>query len=492
MAVQVALVDDEQVARAYVESLSLWRQGEFELAISAGSAQELLSALALKPVDIVLMDVFMPEVNGVTLSGEIARLYPQTDVVAISNFDGYDYVRPIMKNGAQDYLLKSRLTDDSLLELLRRLRSRRTCPVPEDSHYRRQLRRFLRGEASWPFPQDGSQALACFGRLADSPSLSRAQRDSMQRGVEDLMEAGSTPALRRTAVCCRDGLFLLILRFENGLSIAAMQQQAHYICTTIADSVASVYKAPLHMEMGPVMANASALPAYILQRVARTEPAQPVSQESLSLSDQQRLLTLMSAGEQAALCAALEEILLPLKDRAPRERLFICRSVMDLLRSAAHEWQVELPLPREGNEQFAWMWQFDHPSLIAQLQRLFSELLTLRRKQVLTQYSEVVQRALCYLEASYAGPVSLSAAARAVGVNESYLSRLFRKETGMTFSDYLTQLRLSAAKELLAQGLPIKQVASEVGYVQYTHFLRVFKQKEGCTIKQYLNKSKNG
>ena len=62
----------------------------------------------------------------------------------------------------------------------------------------------------------------------------------------------------------------------------------------------------------------------------------------------------------------------------------------------------------------------------------------------------------------------------------------------MTLGDYLTQLRLERAKALLREGRPIKEVAAQVGYVQYTHFLRVFKQKEGCTITQYLQNVKNG
>lgn len=493
MALQVALVDDEQVARTYIGRMALWREGEFHLAITAASGRELLERLASTPVDIVLMDVFMPDVDGVSLSGELARRYPQMDLVAISNFDGYDYVRPIMKNGAQDYLLKSRLTEDSLRELLRRLRDERARTGTEAAPYREQLRRFLAGEASWPFPLDGSQPVACFGLLADAARLSREQRASRQRGIEDLMEQGATPALRRTAVAYGEGRFLLLLRFYEHDSMAALQQSAHYLCAAITDSVGMVYKARLTLEVGPVMSNTAALPPYVLERIRRQgDPPPPQAADQLSLTDTSRLLSLMAEGSREGLAAALEEILAPLEAREVRERLFLVRSVIDLARSAAREWQAEVTMPPEGNALFTWMQAQPYPALIHQVQTLFDSLVAQRRQAALADYSEPVRQAAAFLEAHYGEPVGLAAAARAAQVNESYLSRLFRKETGVTLGDYLTQLRLSRAKALLREGRPIKEVAAQVGYVQYTHFLRVFKQKEGCTIKQYLQNVKNG
>lgn len=494
MALQVALVDDEQVARTYVERMKLWREGEFALAISAASGRELLDALARTPVDIVLMDVFMPDVDGVSLSGELKRRYPQVDLVAISNFDGYDFVRPIMKNGAQDYLLKSRLTEDSLRELLRRLRDERARNGAEAAPYREQLRRFLQGEVSWPFPLDGSQPVACFGRLAEAASLTQEQRQAMQRGIEELLEEGASPTLRRTAVGYGQGLFLLLLRFYDYGSMAALQQAGHYLCAALSDSVGKVYKAHLTFEMGPVMSNTAALPPYILQRVRSSGelPPQELPTDRLSLKDTQRLLSLLASGDRAGLGQALEELLTAAQDRDMRERLFLTRNVLDLARSAAREWQLDLPMPPEGNALFAWMQSLSHPALIAQVCQLFDTLVTHHRQDALTRYSEPVRKAIAFLESRYGEAIGLAAAAQAAQVNESYLSRLFRKETGMTLGDYLTQLRLERAKALLREGRPIKEVAAQVGYVQYTHFLRVFKQKEGCTITQYLQNVKNG
>ena len=91
----------------------------------------------------------------------------------------------------------------------------------------------------------------------------------------------------------------------------------------------------------------------------------------------------------------------------------------------------------------------------------------------------------------YGRQLTLSNVAARVGVSEAYLSRLFKRELNCSFNRYLTALRMEHAKEMLLRGMPLKEVAAETGYIQYTHFLRVFKQSVGITPKEYIRNSKN-
>ena len=490
MAIRVALVDDEQVTHAYVKSMKLWREGEFDLAVTAFSGNDLLEKMEKTPVDIVLMDVFMPEMDGVSLSERLAQLHPRTDLVAISNFDGYDYVRPIMKNGARDYLLKTRMTEESLKDVLHRIMQQRATEGVGAAALREQLRRFLEGNGGWPFPTDGGHPVACFGVMDGLAGLPQDQAAQAAASVVRMMEEGAAEQVRRTAVYSGKGEFLLILRFYGHSSMAVMQREANYICAALSDSVGMVYKARLTMEVGPVLSNAAMLPPYVLERVQRCNQVMQAAQESLSLEDTHRLLALMAAGDVARLKAGVEEILTPLSQQDMRAWLFCARSAVELARSAALEWQ--LPAPPEGNALFAWMRAMEPPVLIGAIAQLFVDLVTNRRTLPSSGYSDTLRSAAAFIGEHYGESISLSAVASAVGVTESHLSRLFRKEMDMTMSDYLTHVRLEKAKELLRQGKPIKEVAALVGYVQYNHFLRVFKQREGCTIKQYLQKVKMG
>ena len=118
MKYSVVLVDDEMVARAYIGGMRLWSEGEFVLVAQARNGEEALRYLEERHADILLMDVSMPGMNGVELSGAVRSRFPGVIQIALSNFDDYDYVRPIMRNGAYDYVLKDRLTEEGLKGIL--------------------------------------------------------------------------------------------------------------------------------------------------------------------------------------------------------------------------------------------------------------------------------------------------------------------------------------------------------------------------------------
>jgi AraC-like DNA-binding protein len=91
-----------------------------------------------------------------------------------------------------------------------------------------------------------------------------------------------------------------------------------------------------------------------------------------------------------------------------------------------------------------------------------------------------------YIEVNYKRNVSLASLAEAVGISRFHLLRVFRLETGLTPGEYQTQVRIEQAKQLLAQGIRISFVASEVGFADQSHLTRRFKRWVGVTPGHYL------
>ncbi|MFC4776571.1 helix-turn-helix domain-containing protein [Paenibacillus sp. GCM10023252] len=115
----------------------------------------------------------------------------------------------------------------------------------------------------------------------------------------------------------------------------------------------------------------------------------------------------------------------------------------------------------------------------------------------LTEYVQAVQgnhkalvdKAIAYLEEHYAQDLSLEACAEACGTYPQKLSTAFKNMAGVNFIDYLTELRLTKAKELLRDTcFKVNEVAAMVGY-QPVHFNRVFKKHVGRTPGQYREQS---
>ena len=90
-----------------------------------------------------------------------------------------------------------------------------------------------------------------------------------------------------------------------------------------------------------------------------------------------------------------------------------------------------------------------------------------------------------FLQVHYADPVSLDQLANIAGLSRFYLCRLFRREIGLSLSAYQMQIRIDRAKQLLAKGIPIAQVASEIGFYDQSHFGYHFKRLVGTTPGNY-------
>ncbi|MBM4050112.1 MAG: helix-turn-helix domain-containing protein [Planctomycetes bacterium] len=100
--------------------------------------------------------------------------------------------------------------------------------------------------------------------------------------------------------------------------------------------------------------------------------------------------------------------------------------------------------------------------------------------------NEAVRSAIAYVEEHFRDPLGIEALARHVHLTPAYLSRLFRKTTGMTFTDYLTQRRVAEAKELLrTTAMKVSDVAFEVGYSHQSYLGRKFRQVTGHTPVAY-------
>lgn len=98
----------------------------------------------------------------------------------------------------------------------------------------------------------------------------------------------------------------------------------------------------------------------------------------------------------------------------------------------------------------------------------------------------IIKRTREYIRNNLDQPLSLESVSRVVHCNSFYLCKLFKKVTGSSFTEYINQMRLKRAKELLVnQDLRISEVAMDSGFQSITHFNRVFRRVVGCSPTDY-------
>jgi two-component system response regulator YesN len=104
------------------------------------------------------------------------------------------------------------------------------------------------------------------------------------------------------------------------------------------------------------------------------------------------------------------------------------------------------------------------------------------------RYSGVINRCIEYIHVHYIENIALSDAAYAVNVSKSYLSLLFKQETGINFSKFLMNYRIEEAKKLLSEtNMHIYEVAERVGFPNPYYFSKIFKEATGFTCKEFKN-----
>lgn len=112
------------------------------------------------------------------------------------------------------------------------------------------------------------------------------------------------------------------------------------------------------------------------------------------------------------------------------------------------------------------------------------------QKYSLQNYSPIVAKVLTYISTDLCADLSLKVLAGHLSVNASYLSTLFKKEVGMTLTDYVNHSRIEhAQKLLLSTDMPIKTVAQQCGIPDVYYFTRLFKRITDTTPKAYRDKT---
>jgi len=108
------------------------------------------------------------------------------------------------------------------------------------------------------------------------------------------------------------------------------------------------------------------------------------------------------------------------------------------------------------------------------------------KKRSTALYSAPIRQILVTIDASIDSDLSLKRFANELFLNTSYLSSLFKKETGMTLTDYVNQHRINSAKRLLkSTTLSIQAVATSVGISDIHYFTRLFRREVGCSPREY-------
>ena len=214
----------------------------------------------------------------------------------------------------------------------------------------------------------------------------------------------------------------------------------------------------------------------------------------IQLLDHRKLTSLMQFGDLESCADTFEAYLAQVHFYSMKSlmlRLYIGMDVYLAARNVSHGFGI-------SNEEFVLSFgSIDDissrmqtvESTASYLHEIIAQCIRWRIASVSENGNSVIRKAKDYIDGNYTDEdISLNKVAENVGLTPTYLSALFKKETKHNFTDYVTALRITRAKELLCcTNKLISEIAYEVGFRDYRYFSQIFKKQTGMTPRQFQN-----
>lgn len=170
------------------------------------------------------------------------------------------------------------------------------------------------------------------------------------------------------------------------------------------------------------------------------------------------------------------------------------RSQIERTMSLLLEWGLNVnPADAERNYKATRVISPKQHEAVVQLLAIFAQHLSMVCNQIVVQHANaeppVIKRAKDFIQAHHAEDLSLGQVAKAVNTSTFYFCKIFKKSTGINFTDYVSRVRIERARNLLLNpNLRVSEIAYEVGFQSLTHFNRVFRRIVGQSPSDYRSK----
>jgi len=497
--IKIAIVDDEERIRLGLGKLISQLGDRFEVVESYSSAYEMLANARELRADLVLTDIKMPNMNGLELIEKAKEVRPDLRFAILSGFDDFSYARQAIRCGAIEYLLKP-VDKGDLLKLLERVgdesaRKRDSEQSRVDDLFRLLLLNEMSGlpahlvddaakeletlplmrENFAVFVAKGAPSLS-LDRWSDAAAFSRRERFVLlkdERTIAAVFAIGGRDHASTTKELGQTLLMKLPPGFRGRLGCS------------------NVFGGPKFLRQAYTQAEQAIEHAWYSEGRTAFQSYDAIAKKAESSTSLRLLDKAFGDAIELAQYDKAEETLRKWSENTAELRL----SWSELLDSSAalQRWVGSVNASADGGEsscvrmrspgEFA-DWQEFRTDF---LRTMTDKLGDLKRAR---QESRVVEKVKAFIQRHYTEEMELSRLAEEVFLTPSYLSKLFKTETGETLTEYHISVRIDRAKDLLKEELALKtyEVGERVGYYDPAYFNKIFKKTVGCTPKEYRDR----
>lgn len=537
---KIFLAEDEVIVRETIKRMIPWENLGFELVGEAADGEMALPLLLRQKPDLLITDIKMPFMDGLTLAKVAKKEIPGLKVVILSGYDDFNYAKQAINIGVEDYLLKP-ITKNALIERLTEIRSRYEHEKTQKEYYEKFHREMQAYEKN--SSRDFFEAL-----VSGSMDMMEIYRRSEKLGLDIVAEAYNV--LIFTMNCEEDfsgqregyseweaeSLELLEEFFSENTSAmlfrcnifsygVLIKGQKETIGENTRSCVSEIQRILDRKEQKRQWFVAAGEPVERLSQIQKSyySASRAFSQrylydENILYYDEMASMekknvteddsTYLQKVDVNALNPAilqkflsnglLEETENFVKDyfyaigQEPLESLVFRNYVTLNVRFSVMSFLKEIgcdtrTLEQEDTEDVLSESSKSLENAIAYAEKIISQAIALRDQNSGNKNRSILKTAVDFIDSHYMEEdMSLNKAANAANVSANHFSALFSQNMGQTFIEYLTNLRMNKAKECLrCTSMRSSEIAGEIGYKDAHYFSYLFKKTQGMTPSDY-------
>lgn len=539
---KIFLAEDEVVVRETIKRMIPWEELGFELVGEAADGEMALPLLIRQQPDLLITDIKMPFMDGLTLARLAKKEIPGLKVVILSGYDDFNYAKQAIGIGVEDYLLKP-ITKNALIERLSEIRSRYEHEKTQKEYYekfQREMQAYEKNSSRDFFEAlvDGSMDMMEVYKRAEKLGLDivaeaynvliftmncdedfSGQRDEYSSWEAESLELlenffaghssamlfrsnifsygvllkGQRETIEENTRACVDEIRKILSRQDGrrewflavGQSVERLSQiQKSYHTASRAFSQRYLYDENIlyydEMEtMEHPGGQAETEDNAYLQKVDVNALNPAILQKFLSNGLQEETENFVKDYFYAIGQEPMESLVF--RNYVILNVRFSVISFIKGLGCDTNEMEsadTEEVLAESGKNM---------ESAIAYAKKMISQAIEIRDQNSGNKNRSILKTAVDFIDSHYMEEdISLNTVANVANVSSNHFSALFSQNMGQTFIEYLTTLRMNKAKELLrCTGMRSSEIAGEVGYKDAHYFSYLFKKTQGMTPSDY-------
>ncbi len=515
----ILLVDDEDEARKSIKELTPWNEYGFEVIGEASNGLEALDFVSETLPDVIITDIRMPYLDGIGFIEEVrARYSPSVDVIILSGYDEFTFAQTAMRLNVAEYVLKP-VSVSSMKEVLRRARERLDQDRAKVSDKERMetfykdavevyRERFLatliaparRQESQIIKEKAAEYGVPLSGRLfaaaiIDIPADMQAAVASIT--AEAMKDDSSTiPFLyeNQEVIIFTSGMessFSPLFSKQIYRTLSLLQSRfLHYFPQAfnigIGEMVTDILNLPVSYRSAVEALNYSQL--YPDQHIISINDVETVeSDRSGDTGDRKtELVMAIKFGNSSDTETAVHSFFEGIMDTPNVQNAAI--TVLSIISEICASYGRNAATLLDGEDLFL---ALSHANSLSRAEKLMTKL-ALKANEAASGAREnsriqFVENAKRIIMEKYQDPAfGLDQVAEEISVSPAYFSTTFKKETGVSFVQYLTNVRLEKAKELLKNtDAKTYEIAEQIGFSEPNYFSFIFRKKLGESPSRY-------